>query len=146
MNKILSIDPSGTGTSGCFFTNGTQSEFHQFQAKEWKAHLAFIIALIKAKQPIFLLYEDTNYISQRTKDGLSLFRLLGALEALTIVKETINVLKVKGLYKQILAGQVQIEGLTYQIGRGKGWIFQGKRISIHCLDALLIYHLWKKSQ
>ena len=50
-NKILTIDPSGTGTSGLFLTNGTTHEFTQFESPNWKEHLEFIMDYIKQKQP-----------------------------------------------------------------------------------------------
>ena len=147
-SRILSIDPSGTGTTGLFFTNDNQKEFYQCQKKEWKDHLTFIVNLIKEKQPNLILYEDTNYIHRKTKDGLSLFRLLGAIESLsylfTVRIESMSVLKVKELSKKLLAGTEKLEGLEYLQGRGKGWMFDNKRISIHCLEAYLVYWLWSK--
>ncbi|CAG8748253.1 4923_t:CDS:2, partial [Ambispora leptoticha] len=87
MDKILSIDPSGTGT-------------------------------IQQYQPNILLYEDTNYIHKRTKDGLNLFRLLGAIECLEVERmERVNVLKVKELTKQLFKGIKQIENIEYLPGR-----------------------------
>ena len=68
-----------------------------------------------------LLYEDTNYIHKKTKDGLNLFRLLGALEVLEVEKvERVNVLAVKKLTKKLLAGTYQIKEIEYLPGRGKG--------------------------
>jgi hypothetical protein len=67
------------------------------------------------------LFENTNYIHKKTKDGLSLFRLLGALECLNIKRVgSANVLKVKELTKLLLAGIYRIENLEYLKGRGKG--------------------------
>jgi hypothetical protein len=44
----------------------------------------------------------------------------------------------------LFSGQEQIEGLTCKIGRGKGWKYSDKKISLHQLDALVIYHLWSE--
>jgi hypothetical protein len=30
-NRILSIDPSGTGTTGIFYTNGKKQEFKEYK-------------------------------------------------------------------------------------------------------------------
>ena len=148
MDRVLSIDPSGTGISGLFFANGTEKEFYQCQNTHWKDHLHFIIEKVKEKQPTLLLFEDTNYIHQKTKDGLSLFRLLGAIEGLTnfftLEIKSVNVLKVKEMTKKLLANKEQITNLTYQIGRGKGWMFTNKRISIHQLEAYLVYYLFTR--
>ena len=90
-----------------------------------------------------VIFEDTNYIHKRTKDGLNLFRLLGAIECLEVEKiERVNVLEVKKLTKQLLAGIKKLENLTYEVGRGKGWMYKNKRVSIHCLEAYLVYWLF----
>jgi hypothetical protein len=34
MNRILAIDPSGTGTSGIYFKNGSQEEFKEIKEKD----------------------------------------------------------------------------------------------------------------
>lgn len=46
--------------------------------------------------------------------------------------------------KKLFAGKEKIDDLEYLPGRGKGWMFDKKRISIHCLEAYLVYLLWKK--
>src|SRR6185369_12000932 len=84
MNKILSIDPSGTGTTGVYFKNGQQEEFNFYQDKDWQKHYHFIASLVKAYQPNVLLYEHTNFVRLRGKDMTSLFKLLGALEVLPV--------------------------------------------------------------
>lgn len=143
--RILSIDPSGTGTSGIFFTNEKEQEFREYQGRDWKEHYAYIINLIKEKQPNLILYEDTNYIHRKTKDGLSLFRLLGAIESLEVKEiKSINVLRVKEMTKKLFAGTEKIKEIEYLPGRGKGWMFNNKRISIHQLEAFIIYYLFIK--
>ena len=102
---------------------------------------------INQKKPEIIIYEHTNYIHKRTADGLGLFKLFGAIEGLhytflflTQIK-FIPVIQVKSFYKRLLKGQESINGLTYKIGRGGGWIYKEQRLSIHELDALLIYYL-----
>ena len=120
-NRILAIDPSGTGTTGIYFRNGKKEEFSQYQEKDWVKHYNFISQLVKAREPHLLLFEDTNYIHKRSKDGLNLFRLLGALECLSVPQiERVNVLEVKKLTKQLFHGAKKIAGLEYLPGRGKG--------------------------
>lgn len=143
MVKVLSIDPSGTGTSGIFFAYGEQKEFYQCQKREWKEHYWFIKSLVEEKKVELVVYEDTNYIHRKTKDGLSLFRLLGGIECLGVKRiESVNVLRVKDLGKKLLSGREKIEGISYEVGRGKGWMFQNKRISLHQLEAYLVYWLF----
>ena len=48
----------------------------------------------------------------------------------------------KELTKQLLNGLIRIENITYLKGRGKGWMFKGERVSIHCLEAYLVFYLF----
>ena len=99
--------------------------------------------LVKKEKINQVIFEDTNYIHKRTKDGLNLFRLLGALECLEVEVNSVNVLRIKELTKKLLKGIVKIKEIEYKKGRGKGWMFKGKRISIHQLEAYLVYLLGK---
>ncbi|WNE40366.1 MAG: hypothetical protein GBAus27B_000433 [Mycoplasmataceae bacterium] len=145
IDKIIAIDPSGTGTTGICLINGSEIEFQECKEKDWKKHYDFVVSLVKAFKPNVLLFENTNFINSRNKDSLNLIRLLGALECLNIKRvESFNVLKVKEMNKLLLKGQVEIAGLDYQIGRGKGWMFNNKHISIHCLESFIVYYLWIK--
>ena len=146
MLRILSLDPSGTGKTGICLINGKKITFQQYQSPEWKKHYAFISQLVQAEQSNLVLYETTNYINSRGKDMTSLFRLMGALEWLPVKLDSILVHQVKDLKAKLLAGTKQIPHLTCQPGRGKGWMFKGKRISLHQLDAYLVYYLWKERQ
>jgi hypothetical protein len=147
MNRILSIDPSGTGTSGIYFRNGKQEEFNHYQGKEWQKHYHFIVSLVKIYQPNILLYESTNYISLRGKDMTSLFKLLGALEVLPVEKvKSVPVNQVKTLKDKLLHGTKTIAGLEFKKGRGKGWSLNKQRISPHELDAWLVYFLGRENE
>jgi hypothetical protein len=143
-NRVLAIDPSGTGTTGIFFKDGDQEQFNQFTDKDWTKHYQFIYSLVKKYHPDTLLFENTNWISLRGKDMTFLLKLLGALESLVYLNQVATVAlvpvnQVKGLRKKLLKGEKKINELEYQ--NGKGWIWKGKRISLHCLDAYLIYWL-----
>lgn len=139
--KTLAIDPGGK--TGIYFKNGEQEQFLEIN-KPWKETYREIKGLVKENQINLLLFEDTNYIHKRTKEGLNLFRLLGAIECLE-AKEIrgINVLEVKKLTKQLYQGIKQIKEISYSRGRGKGWMFKGKRVSIHQLEAFLVFYLFK---
>jgi hypothetical protein len=122
-NRVLSIDPSGTGTTGIFFTNGKEQEFKEFKDIYWRNHYEFIVANIKLYNPDLLLFENTNFISNRTSDSLNLIRLLGSIECLTVEKvNSVNVLKVKEMSKALFKGIINIPSLQYLPGRGKGWL------------------------
>jgi len=76
---------------------------------------------VKEKEINSVVFEDTNYIHKRTRDGLNLFRLLGAIECLEVEKiRGINVLKVKEMTKRLLKGIIQIKEIEFKKGRGKG--------------------------
>ena len=120
-NRILSIDPSGTGTTGIYLRNGSQEEFKEIKEIDWKKHYNFISQLVKVYQPDILLFENTNFIRIRGKDMTSLFKLLGALEVLEIEKiRSIPVDQVKRLGKELLRGSKKIKEIEYLPGRGKG--------------------------
>ena len=151
MNRsILSIDPSGTGTTALCLINEESVAFAEIKNKDWKEHLNFIVNYIQQNKPDQLIYEHTNYINLHGKDMTSLFKLFGAIECLTffftLAINNIPVNQVKDLYQKLYQGREKLTDLTYQAGRGKGWTFQGKRISIHQLDAFLVYWIWRKHQ
>ena len=147
MAKILSIDPSGTGKTGTCLIEGSKITFQEFKSKDWEEHLVFISEILWDYQPDVILYENTHHIHSQTKDGMSLFRLLGAIQSLPadrVKKAHILVHQVKDLKAKLLKETKQIPELTFKKGRGKGWIFENKRISLHELDAYLVYWLWKE--
>ena len=150
--KILCIDPSGTGTTGFFFISRFENnkEFYDFQQKNWEEHLKFIINLVKKKRPQIIIFEHTNYISIRGKDMTSLFKLFGAIQTLCYVFDFLEevcyipVNKVKEIKKNIYKKIKNIDNLFYKTGRGYGWMYCKKRLSIHQLDAFFLYHLWER--
>jgi len=142
MVRVLSIDPSGTGTTGIYFKNGTQEEFKEIKEKDWTKHYDFISQLVKVYQPNILLFETSNYIRIRGKDMTSLFKLLGSLEVLEIEKvKSVPVDQVKRLSKELFRGIKRIKEIEYLPGRGKGWMYKNKRVSIHQLEAFLVFFL-----
>jgi len=82
--------------------------------------------------------------------------LLGALECLAtkwlnvinpdyskeFAVHSINVTRVKEMSKLLLSGRIKITNLEYKKGRGKGWMWKGSRISIHQLEAFIVYYLF----
>ena len=140
----MAIDPSGTGTTGIYFKNGEVEEFIEIKEKDWLKHYHFIASLVKVYQPNILLFENTNFIRIRGKDMTSLLKLLGSLEVMEIEKvKSVPVDQVKRLTKELLHGIKQVKEINYQKGRGKGWMYKNKRVSIHCLEAWLVFYLGK---
>ncbi|CAG8563572.1 4789_t:CDS:1 [Cetraspora pellucida] len=114
----ISIDPGGR--TGIYYKNGEQEQFIEIN-KPWKETYGEIKELVKGKLINLLLFENTNYIHKRTKDGLNLFRLLGAIECLEVQQvKSVNVLKVKEMTKRLLNGIYRIKEIEYKKGRGKG--------------------------
>ena len=143
MENIIAIDPGGK--TGIFYRNDKEEQFIEIN-KSWKETYGEIKELVQELKIQQVIFEDTNYINNRSKESLNLFRLLGALECLEVQQvKSVNVLRVKELYKRLFSSKETIPYLTYSQGRGHGWKYKGNRISIHCLDALLIYHLYKNS-
>ena len=141
MLKILALDPSGTGTTGVCLIN-QKLTLQEFKSSVWKEHVVFLQKVVKDFQPDLLLYETTNYINSKGKDMTGLLKLLGAIESLPVRTESILVSQVKDLKNKVFKNQVKIKDLKFK--PGIGWLFKQKRISLHCLDALLVYQIWKE--
>ncbi|MDR1670711.1 MAG: hypothetical protein LBR43_03265 [Spiroplasmataceae bacterium] len=45
--------------------------------------------------------------------------------------------------KTLLSGKAKMAGLEYLVGRGKGWMWNGSGISLHQLEAFVVYYLFK---
>lgn len=158
--KILSIDPSGSGSTGmCFvlFEDHDDDQkkrvyFDIFLSKNWKEHFEFICKTIETEEPNIILFETTNYIKHRMQNSLDLFKLIGAISVLkycfSFVErvESIAVNQIKGFKDKLQNKKEAIECLEYKIGRGNGWMYEKKRINLHQLDALIIFFLWEKKE
>jgi len=143
MLKILSLDPSGTGTTGICLIK-TSIVFQEFKSANWKEHAEYIAKIVKEWKPTVVLYENTNYLHQRQHSGtVSLLKLIGAIESLPVQRiESILVSQVKDLKSKLFKGIKRIYGVDFKLGQG--WFYSAKRISLHELDALLVYQLWKE--
>ena len=147
MNKILTIDPSGTGTTGICIVESKIS-FLKFDNKDWKEHFNRIYSLAKENSFDTIVYEINNYIGpvNRGKDIINLLKLFAAIETLAyyfsnLKVSTIPAKQTQQMKEQIINKQKGIAGLNYQ--KGKGWTYQNKNISTHELDAFLVYWIWK---
>ena len=141
MLRILSIDPSGTGTTGVCLVD-KQITFQEFKSKDWKEHLTFIKDLLLKENPSLLLYETTNYINSKGKDMTSLLKLMGAMESLPVQTESLLVSQVKDLKSKVFKKTKPIPHLLFK--PGQGWFYRQNKISLHQLDAFLVYWLWKE--
>ena len=146
MLKILALDPSGTGTTGIFLRNLASDEpyaFSEFKSANWKEHAEYIAKIIKEWKPTVVLYENTNYLHARQhQDTVGLLKLLGAIESLPVRVESILVSQVKDLKSKLFKKTKQIPYLTFKLGQG--WFYEQQKISLHCLDAFLVYQIWKE--
>lgn len=141
LRRILALDPSGTGTTGICLIN-KKITFQEFRSPYRIKHLNFIKEVVEGYGPDLVLYENTHYLKEKTQDGLNLFRLLGAIESLPIKTEYVLASQIKDLRKQLFKGTKTIPNLTFKLG--KGWFYQQQKISVHELDAFLVYWLWKE--
>ena len=150
IQKIITIDPSGTGTTGIYFLNKeTNNEiFQEYKSSKWEEHLQFLVEKIKDWKPNIIIYENTYYVHKRIMGTLSLLKLIGGIVGMKYTFDFIEELssiavnQVKSFKDKLFAEKEQIEKLTCKIGRGKGWKYKKKKINLHQLDALIVYHLW----
>jgi len=142
MLRILSLDPSGTGTTGVCLIN-QKLTLQEFKSSVWREHVVFLQKVVKDFQPDLLVYETTNYINSKGKDMTGLLKLIGAIESLPVQRiESVLVHQVKDLKSKLFKNQVQIPSLTFKFGAG--WFYEQQKISLHQLDAFLVYWLWKE--
>jgi hypothetical protein len=134
MNRILSIDPSGTGTSGTFLidihdedNSANFYEFYEYKNDNWREHLKFFVNLIREKEPNIIIFEDTTYIYGRQHQGtVGLYKLIGGIVGLehtfNFVKQVGNIAvnAVKGFRDRFQTGTEDIESLVFSKGRGHG--------------------------
>lgn len=150
--KYLSIDPSGSGTTGVFFWNSKTNEefFTTFKSKSWKDHFVFLLKICEEKKANFIVYETTNFIKIRGSDLTSLFKIFGIIESIPyIIKrvrycETIFVREVKLLQKKVKENSSEMKNLFFKPGRGGGWFRNENKISTHEVDAFLGLYLYLK--
>lgn len=150
--NYLSIDPSGSGTTGIFFWNNTTKEeyFATFKSKDWKDHFLFLMKICEEKKINLIIYETTNFIKIRGSDLTSLFKIFGAIESLPHVNskviscKTVFVRDVKLMQKKIKENALEMKNLFFRAGRGGGWFRKEKKISTHEVDAFLILYLYFK--
>jgi hypothetical protein len=78
--------------------------------------------------------------SRQHSGTVSLLKLIGAIESLPVQRiESILVSQVKELKSKLFKKQTQIPHLTFK--PGQGWFYESQRISLHELDAFLVYWL-----
>lgn len=79
-NKVLTIDPSRTGSSILSLTDGAICKSTQFYSSDWKEHLKFIVNFVKENQPTQVIYEKVNQVHNRSVSAINLSKLLKAIE------------------------------------------------------------------
>jgi len=144
--KKLFVDPSATGTTGICLV-GSEITFQQFENDDWKEHFGWVKGLVFENSISQVVYEVNNSISvnNRTKHISRLFKLFGAIEVLTcflpIKINSVPANQTKSLRAKLFKKQLGISGLEFK--PGIGWFYQGNKISVHQLDAFLVYWIWR---
>lgn len=147
-NLVMTIDP-GEATGICLIRNNSIN-FQEHKSKNWEDNLNFIADLVRKEKPQIIVYENTSYVHKRIPGTLNLLKLIGGIVGMKFAFDFIEELgsvavnQVKPFKDKLFSGKEQIKGLTCKAGRGKGWKYNNKKISLHQLDALVIYHLWSK--
>ncbi|KLL05275.1 MAG: hypothetical protein MRERV_3c106 [Mycoplasmataceae bacterium RV_VA103A] len=146
--KILSIDPSGNGTTGICLIWGQEKFFYQFVSKKWQEHYQYVLNLVKKEKPLIILIE-TSYYEQKGGASLGMFslkKLVGALECLKFHTSsqviTIRNQETKKWGQKIKTGKNLVPGLIY---KDKKLFYKELKISQHQADALIIYYLYDRS-
>lgn len=151
MTRTLTTDPSGDGTAAYFFVDEKgEIEFTERKSSIFAEQLDCLNDLVRTKRPTNIIYENIQYIDKSYigKETTALFQLFGAIENLQSAFNFVKVIdkvptnQVKLLRKRVYENKEQIPSLIYKIG--KGWFYQEQKISVHQLDAFLVYYLWKK--
>ena len=150
--KYLAVDPSGFGTTGLFLydSDNRKEIFSKFQSKEWIEHFQFIKNFCEEHKVNVLICEFTSFIKFLKKDLLSFHKLIGSIETLPCFLSDLNEVKkvyvkeVKALYRKVLDKEISISSLIFKNGRGGGWFRKNKKISLHELDAFLIFYYYRK--
>jgi hypothetical protein len=149
-DTTMTIDPAGKGTTGICLVSAGIVKFLEYQNNSWEEHLEFIVGAVKKWKPEIIVYETTNYVHKKIPGTLTLLKLIGGIVGIKysfdFIKEvgSIAVNQVKPFKDKLFTGREQLENLTCKVGRSKGWKYQRKKISLHQLDALIVYHLWSK--
>lgn len=98
--KIISIDPSGTGTTGICLIWGLSKLFFEFKSKKWQEHYQYIFNLIQREKPTLVLIETAYYESKSgNKDLMDLGKLAGVLECLKFHTNSQIVMRLNNLTK-----------------------------------------------
>ena len=145
--RVLSIDPSGSGTTAIYFWNKDKNEgrFESFRSKCWKDHFLYIKSFCEKEEIDLIIYETTNFIKIMGNDLTSLFKLFGSIETIIYSSKTVKkcgtvfVRNVKLLQKKIKENLLRSENLKFIPGRSGGWFKNEQKINIHEADAFLVY-------
>jgi len=124
---------------------GSEITLLKFENKDWKEHFKRIIDLVKENSIDLIVCETATYVSTTSSDIRELIGLVGAIQVLpyffNLKVEVLPSDQTKRLRKKIIDKQKGIASLDYQ--RGKSWTYKNNNISVHELDAFLIYWIWK---
>lgn len=150
----MSIDPSGTSTTGIFYyENWNKWAILNSQSPDWLEQARNIENWIKDLQPKRLLVETGKLFQSRryNKHMVDLIRLVGAVEYLANQK-SIEYVKISNQYRQKWANSeadkgfipgLEIRKIQGKRGRAKKvWFFKDKELNEHELDALLVFYAY----
>ncbi|WP_338975048.1 hypothetical protein [Spiroplasma endosymbiont of Tricholauxania praeusta] len=166
-NYLLSIDPSGTGTTAIF--NKNDNNFELIKSENWLHHFLRIkqkILLLQNKLELIIYFETVkSAYNNQNADLVPLIKLCGALESyLTInninyktvtsdqVKRYVRWFdKIKGLLEKELTYVRNIKMINFcnKTGLNKDknkWFYNNEKINAHQRDSILIYWIIKENK
>jgi len=145
---IITIDPSGTSTTGIFcFWNWDKYEIISFSHEKWTKHVDFLVGLIDKHQPEYIAYENSNFLKGAVMNHhfRNLLKVVAGIEWICYEKgiksKWIGSVFVEKI-NQNWGKKNKVGGLVYN---NKKWSFKGQVLNEHEKDAILVFYLFYKS-
>jgi len=153
MNRILTIDPSGTSTTGLFyFENWSKYQIFSFTSENWLEQAKNLANLVK-KEKIEIIACETSSMWKKTGYTFhfdKLIKLVGYCEYLA-QELGVKYVPVSNSYLgrwEREAKEGKIKGLLMKEEKGKKgrskhvWYFKEQELNEHEKDALLIFYVY----
>lgn len=154
MNKVIAIDPSGTGTTAIYNNDLIMSGTKTFTSENWQEHYHFLVEEIKYGKYDTIIVETLTpkrIGNQATKHLINLAKLLGCLEEHFKFANIVWVIAsdTKRLMKKLKTMEFgeQLYGIKkIKVGRAIKYRAEFKDLTTHEIDSVAIYHIWKDKE
>lgn len=150
VHRVITIDPSGTGTTGFFTDDMVMYGTKTFVSDNWQAHFDFIVDELKIGRYEMIVIETISpgRTNRATNHLIDLAKLIGCLE--NHLRHFENVVWVKAQdtkrlgkkLKEMEFGQELYNIKKIKIGRKTVYRHFYQDLSSHEIDSVAIYHIW----